>query len=110
MTLTEEDIRRINSLGFKDYCELVDGYIQLININGRCFFFREGRCLIHTDKPLGCKLYPLVYDIDKDEVVFHDFCEYLDMFNFDDGDRETLKETIQVEERERRRRLAKNKK
>ena len=110
MTLTNEDVRRIDALGYKDYYMLRNGYLQMKNIDGRCFFLRKNRCLIHEDKPIGCKLYPLVLDIDDWEVVMHDFCRHTDQFHFDEHDMEMLKETIKVEERERRLRLKPTKK
>jgi Fe-S-cluster containining protein len=106
MTLTEEDERRISALGYKDYYKMHKGFIQLRNIDGRCFFLREGHCKIHKDKPIGCKLYPLVLDIDEWEVVLHDFCPNTDHFHFDEKDVKMLKETIKTEEEERRKRLS----
>ncbi len=110
MTLTEEDVERISGLGYKGYYTLKDGYFQMINIDGRCFFLREGFCLIHDDKPVGCRLYPLVLDIDDDEVVLHGFCKFAKHFKFDYDDIEHLRVVIRTEERERRLRLASKRK
>lgn len=110
MTLTEEDIRRIDALGHKDYYQLKKGYLQMRNIDKKCFFLRDGFCLIHEDKPLGCKLYPQVLDTDRWVVMLHDFCPYTKEFHFDKEDGRRLKETIRLEERERRLRLAGRKK
>lgn len=110
MTLTEEDLRRIGALGYKDYYGPKDGYLQMKNIDGKCFFLREGFCLIHSDKPIGCKLYPQVLDIDRWVVMLHDFCHYTEEFHFDREDGRRLKETIKTEERERRLRVAGKKK
>ncbi|MDI9645112.1 MAG: YkgJ family cysteine cluster protein [Archaeoglobales archaeon] len=40
MPLTEEDIKRIESLGYsrKDFAIKIDGIFRLRNINGRCIF------------------------------------------------------------------------
>jgi len=110
MTLTEEDVKRIDALGYKDYYMLRNGYLQMRNIDKKCFFLREGFCQIHLDKPIGCKLYPQVLDIDKWVVMLHDFCPSTKEFQFDKEDARRLKETIKVEERERRSRLAGKKK
>lgn len=105
MTLSEEDIQRIDALGFKGYYQEVDGYIQLNNIDGHCFFLRDGRCLINRDKPLGCKLYPLVLDVRCDEVFVHSYCEHAKLFEYDEEDAQLLKKTIDTEESERKKRL-----
>jgi Fe-S-cluster containining protein len=67
MPLTREDIERIERLGYRRE-ELVvvgdDGIPRLRNIDGHCVFLdpRSGRCKIYPWRPLGCRLYPLVYD------------------------------------------------
>jgi len=105
MTLTEEDLKRIDALGFTGYYHEVDGYLQLVNIDGQCFFLREGRCLINRDKPIGCRLYPLILDVRADEAIVHDYCEHAKLFEFDEEDAKTLKQTIDTEEKQRKKRL-----
>jgi Fe-S-cluster containining protein len=110
MTLTEEDVRRIDALGYQDWYFYNHGYLQMRNVDGKCFFLRDGFCEIHANKPIGCQLYPMVLDIDEWEVVMHDFCRFTDHFNFDRQDAEMLKATIETEERERRLRLSRKRK
>ncbi len=66
MPLTKEDIERIEKLGYsRSYFVQVDenGIPRLRNVNGHCVFLdpRTGRCKIYPYRPLGCRLYPLVY-------------------------------------------------
>jgi Fe-S-cluster containining protein len=59
-----------------DFCFLnADGFYQLKNVNGVCYFFNKHKCKckIYEFRPKGCLFYPLVYDtymsvciIDKD--------------------------------------------
>lgn len=78
MVLTVEDILEITSLGYSiDYfAELRDGYVRLKNVNGHCVFLDEKRnkCMIYSHRPIGCRLYPLLYDPYNDEVLVDDLC------------------------------------
>jgi len=105
MTLTEEDVGRIDALGFTGYYHEVDGYLQLVNMDGNCFFLRDGKCLINRDKPLGCRLYPLILDVRCDEVMVHNYCEYAHLFTNEESDAQLLRKTIDMEEKERQKRL-----
>jgi Fe-S-cluster containining protein len=74
MPLTEEDIKRIERLGYRREEFVVigpDGIPRLRNINGHCFFLDPftGRCKIYAYRPVGCRLYPLVYVPGKGVVV-----------------------------------------
>jgi len=70
MPLTNEDVKRIESLGYKkeDFSIVVNGIRRLRNVNGKCYFLRNNRCIIYEHRPEGCRLYPLVFD-GKDVVV-----------------------------------------
>jgi len=66
MELLPEDIERITALGFqlKDFA-VFDGEVwRLKNVDGHCVFLdsRSMRCTIYDNRPIGCRLYPLVYD------------------------------------------------
>ncbi len=66
MMLLEEDIERIKSLGyrFEDFAYIDDqGFIRLKNVNGHCVFLdpETCRCRIYEFRPIGCKLYPIIY-------------------------------------------------
>jgi len=45
------------------YVEWVEGVPVLKRVNGACVFLEEatGRCRVYEDRPLACRLYPLVY-------------------------------------------------
>ena len=40
------------------------GYSKLRNRQGHCVFYdvEKRRCKVHGDRPLGCRLYPVIYD------------------------------------------------
>jgi Fe-S-cluster containining protein len=43
-------------------------------VNGRCFFLDEdNRCKIYEYRPLGCRIYPIVLDLERGAVV-DDLC------------------------------------
>lgn len=78
MPLTREDIARIVSLGYKisDFVRVgADGIPRLKNVNGHCVFLDEdtGKCKIYPWRPLGCRLYPLIY-IDGVGPGFDEYC------------------------------------
>lgn|GEM_PF-628624 len=64
MILLKEDIERLERLGFKGFYELRGGFRRLRNVRGHCFFLDPGAggCLIYSSRPLGCRVYPLIYD------------------------------------------------
>ncbi len=65
MPLTDEDIRRIESLGYRrEDFSVKDGKVtRLRNVSGRCYFLdSENRCRIYPHRPEGCRLYPAVLD------------------------------------------------
>ncbi len=76
MQLSKHDIKRIEKLGYKkeEFSVEKDGIRILRNINGKCFFLKNGKCKIYDSRPLGCKLYPIVYDVEKKAAVVDDFC------------------------------------
>ncbi len=77
MPLTEEDIATIESLGFKreDFVVVIDGIPRLRNVNGRCYFLDESnRCRIYEYRPIGCRIYPIVLDVETGKAVVDDIC------------------------------------
>lgn len=66
MELLPEDIERIEGLGYRfDEFAVIDGdVVRLRNVDGHCFFYDPKRavCKIYEHRPIGCRLYPLVYD------------------------------------------------
>lgn len=66
MTLTKEDVDRINALGYapKDYLvRVMGGFCELRNIEGLCYFYDADNkeCSIYESRPEGCRWYPVIY-------------------------------------------------
>ncbi len=86
MLLTTEDLERIESHGYKreEFCldpKKANGFWQLRNIDGKCFFLDEkGRCKIYQIRPLGCRLYPLILTLDTNEVIVDEDCREQEWF------------------------------
>ncbi len=77
MPLTEEDIKCIESLGYqrKDFAIEIDGIYRLRNVNGKCYFLSANReCKIYDHRPTGCRIYPVVLDLEKNRVVVDELC------------------------------------
>lgn len=76
MPLSEKDVRRIEKLGYNrdEFSVVVDGVRVLRNVDGKCFFLRDGLCTIYEHRPLGCRFYPVIYDVERRKAVVHDFC------------------------------------
>jgi Fe-S-cluster containining protein len=82
MPLTNKDIERITSLGFKTkfFIKSRNGWLLLKNRDDRCVFNNGVKCLIYKNRPEGCKLYPIIYDKDKDCAIFDKDCPYKENF------------------------------
>lgn len=66
MELLPEDIERIESLGyrFEEFAEVgQDGIVRLRSVDGRCVFYDPvtRSCRIYEHRPIGCRLYPVIY-------------------------------------------------
>jgi Fe-S-cluster containining protein len=66
MELLAEDIGRITARGYKmeDFVAEKDGVYRLKNVDGHCVFYdpKTRMCKIYDIRPVGCRMYPLVYD------------------------------------------------
>ena len=101
MTLTSEDVTRLEALGHTDFYRVTDsGGLQLVNQHGRCVFLVEETCSVYSDRPEGCRLYPLILDTKADRAGWDDFCPHVDKFEFRSEDERQLRRSIAVEERE----------
>mgnify|MGYP000132521352 CR=1 FL=1 len=73
MILSESDIKRIESLGYKReyFTEFRDGFYRLRNIDGHCIFLNieTGKCKIYSYRPIGCRVYPVIYDLNKGFIL-----------------------------------------
>ncbi len=82
MLLSQKDIIRLEMKGFvKNYFAKIDrqGYALLKNRDGYCVFYdlNKKQCSVYSDRPLGCRVYPVILDEEKG-IVFDDICDSCD--------------------------------
>jgi len=101
MPLTGDDIRRIEKLGFRhvEFTVEVDGETRLRNRGGNCFFLEDSKCRVYESRPEGCRVYPLVYDVDAHKFVLDTVCPNAAEFRVKPEDKERLKRLIRSLER-----------
>ncbi|MCU7787420.1 YkgJ family cysteine cluster protein [Pyrobaculum sp. 3827-6] len=72
MELLAEDIERITSAGYRleDFAVEKDGVYRLRNVDGHCYFYDPASrsCKIYDIRPIGCRIYPLIFDGEKVDV------------------------------------------
>ncbi len=88
MELTEDDIRRIESLGYSRsfFTELgEDGIYRLRNVSGACVFLdrQKGLCRIYPYRPFGCRIYPVIYDF-RQGFTLDSLCPAIDTIDKDE--------------------------
>jgi Fe-S-cluster containining protein len=74
MLLSAEDIERLEQKGFhRDFFVRFDkeGYATLRNQDGNCVFFdpEKRTCRERANRPLGCRIYPVMHDEDNGIVI-----------------------------------------
>jgi Fe-S-cluster containining protein len=74
MLLSAEDIERLERKGYdRDFFVRFDaeGYATLRNNRGYCVFYdaEKRRCKVRAHRPLGCRIYPVIYDENKGITV-----------------------------------------
>jgi Fe-S-cluster containining protein len=79
MLLSEKDIELLEMKGFvKSHFAKFDrqGYALLKNRDGYCVFYdlSKKRCSVYSDRPLGCRVYPVILD-EEEGIVFDDICD-----------------------------------
>jgi len=84
MLLTQNDVKNIEQHGFKSDEFLLskddsDGFLQLKNKDSKlgtvCFFLNDnGKCGIYEYRPEGCRLYPLIINLDTNEEMIDEDC------------------------------------
>jgi Fe-S-cluster containining protein len=105
MTLTEGDVARLEAAGFKDFFRLnTEGDLELRNHGGRCVLLDGGRCSAYAARPEGCRLYPLILDLQSDRVVRDEYCPHRGSFPITTGEAERLRRSVAVERIEAERR------
>jgi len=107
MPLSNEDVERIEELGFKRAEFTVDaaGWIRLKNAGGRCVFNDGSECRIYDGRPEGCRLYPVVYDEDKEDAALDYDCPSSEEFELGKDATQELLELIGRLKEERKKRL-----
>ena len=68
MEISNKEIKQIEKLGYSkiDFIDIDRGYKYLKNINGRCFFLTDNnKCKIYTNRPTGCRYYPIILNENK---------------------------------------------
>ena len=108
MMLTEEDVKRIESLGYRDFYYEKEGFLYLKNIDGRCVFLnKDGLCKIYPFRPEGCKFYPFIYDPYEDRIIRDVDCPYRNEFILEKP--QQLKNLVLTILEERRKRIKEDK-
>lgn len=107
MLLTSSDVERIEKLGFNQAHFVVEGkggWLRLKNREGKCVFLKENKCSIYPWRPMGCRLYPLIYDEERG-ILLDPLCPHARDFKLSRGWIETLKSLIRRLKEERRLRI-----
>jgi Fe-S-cluster containining protein len=79
MLLSQKDIQRLEMKGFtKSFFVKFDrqGYALLKNREGYCVFYdlSKKQCSVYPERPLGCRVYPVILDEEKG-IVFDNICD-----------------------------------
>jgi len=73
MELSSEDIKRLEKMGFRleEFVVTDNGVARLRNIDGYCIFYNRAnkKCQIYEKRPMGCRLYPVVYLANEGAIV-----------------------------------------
>ncbi|MET1124358.1 MAG: YkgJ family cysteine cluster protein [Archaeoglobaceae archaeon] len=96
MILVREDIERLRALGYEDFYEFRDGFYRLKNVDGKCVFLKNNVCEVYEHRPLGCRVYPLIYD-EECGTVLDPYCPHREVF---EPDFEALKRLLKLIERD----------
>jgi Fe-S-cluster containining protein len=78
MLLSSKDIERLERKGYnRDFFVRFDseGYATLKNYRGYCVFYdvEKKRCKVRVYRPLGCRIYPVIYD-ETNGIVVDSIC------------------------------------
>jgi Fe-S-cluster containining protein len=74
MLLSEEDIERLENYGYNReefVCYDKKGFAKLRNNREYCVFYdqQKGCCKVYKYRPLGCRIYPVIYKEGEGTVV-----------------------------------------
>jgi len=73
MELSSDDVKRLEEAGYSldEFAVLGDHVVRLRNVGGWCYFYSlaDMNCRVYGNRPLGCRLYPVVYLADEGAAV-----------------------------------------
>jgi Fe-S-cluster containining protein len=73
MELSSDDVKRLEEAGYsRDEFAVLGGHVvRLRNVGGWCYFYSlaDKNCRVYGNRPLGCRLYPVVYLADEGAAV-----------------------------------------
>jgi Fe-S-cluster containining protein len=78
MMLSNADVERLEKVGYNRQ-EFVrydrQGFARLKNCHGYCVFYgvEKCRCKVYKHRPLGCRIYPVIYS-EQEGIVVDDLC------------------------------------
>lgn len=78
MMLSDADVERLEKMGYnREKSVRYDrhGFVRLRNLRGFCVFYNvdKHRCRIYRHRPLGCRIYPVIYS-EREGIVLDDLC------------------------------------
>jgi len=78
MLLSSADVARLERAGWDRQKFMrydINGFIRLKNRRGFCVFYdiEKYRCRIYKYRPLGCRIYPVVYS-EQEGIIVDDLC------------------------------------
>ncbi|MFH1588217.1 MAG: YkgJ family cysteine cluster protein [Candidatus Diapherotrites archaeon] len=69
--LSDKENKSIKDKGFRNFARSN----ILKKVKGKCIFSENGKCSIQDNKPLSCRIYPIIFDyfpiLKKDKFVFY---------------------------------------
>ena len=78
MMLSNADVERLEKVGYNRQKFIrydKHGFARLRNCHGFCVFYDvvKCRCKIYKHRPLGCRIYPIIYS-EQDGIIVDDLC------------------------------------
>ncbi len=87
MELTGSDIKRLEKKGYKGFFRETETVRTLMNRKGKCFFLGDDDlCSIYRIRPEGCRVYPLMMDLETYEGTLDELCPHAEEFVVDPED------------------------
>jgi Fe-S-cluster containining protein len=85
MLLSRGDIEKLEREGYpREFFVFFDkeGYAKLRNKRSHCVFYdvKSRRCKVYSSRPLGCRLYPVIY-VEAKGIVVDKICRAKGKFN-----------------------------